>query len=114
MLDSLRIKNFRSLQDFEIPKLGRVNLLVGKNNSGKSTVLEALRLYAGNAQRPLLDAIAQEHDDFHFRISSMAGSSHPMTPPLKSAVPHPANTDSACATHCWKKLAINLKKLKVV
>jgi predicted ATPase len=63
MLDSLRIKNFRSLQDFEIPKLGRVNLLVGKNNSGKSTVLEALRLYAGNAQRPLLDAIAQEHDE---------------------------------------------------
>lgn len=63
MLDSLRIKNFRSLQDLEIARLGRVNLLVGKNNSGKSTVLEALRLYAGNAQRPLLEAIAQEHNE---------------------------------------------------
>ena len=63
MLDSLLIKNFRSLEHLEVPKLGRVNLMVGKNNSGKSTVLEALRIYAGNAQRPLLDAIARSHDE---------------------------------------------------
>ena len=63
MLDSLLIKNFRALEHLEVSKLGRVNLMVGKNNSGKSTVLEALRIYAGNAQRPLLEAIAQEHDE---------------------------------------------------
>ena len=63
MLDSLIIKNFRSLADFEVAKLGRVNLMVGKNNSGKSTVLEALRIYAGNGQRELLDVIAAEHDE---------------------------------------------------
>ena len=63
MLDSLLIKNFRSLEHLEVPKLGRVNLMVGKNNCGKSTVLEALRIYAGNAQRPLLDAIARGHDE---------------------------------------------------
>ena len=63
MLDSLKIKNFRSLADFEVAKLGRVNLIVGKNNSGKSSVLEALRIYAGNAQRPLLEAISLEHDE---------------------------------------------------
>lgn len=63
MLDSLLIKNFRALEHLEVPKLGRVNLMVGKNNSGKSTVLEALRIYAGNAQRPLLEAIARGHDE---------------------------------------------------
>ncbi len=63
MLDSLLIKNFRSLENFEVSKLGRVNLIVGKNNSGKSSVLEALRIYAGNAQRPLLEAISLEHDE---------------------------------------------------
>jgi energy-coupling factor transporter ATP-binding protein EcfA2 len=63
MLDSLLIKNFRSLEHLEVRKLGRVNLIVGKNNSGKSTVLEALRIYAGNAQRPLLEAIAREHNE---------------------------------------------------
>jgi predicted ATPase len=67
MLDSLVIKNFRSLADFEVAKLGRLNLIVGKNNAGKSTVLEALRIYAGNAQRAVLDAIAAEHDE-KFRL----------------------------------------------
>jgi AAA15 family ATPase/GTPase len=34
MLTSLKIKNFRALDDFDVPKLGRVNLIVGKNNAG--------------------------------------------------------------------------------
>lgn len=63
MLNSLLIKNFRSLEHLEVPKLGRVNLIVGKNNCGKSTVLEALRIYAGNAQRSLLETIASDHGE---------------------------------------------------
>ncbi|WP_262965892.1 AAA family ATPase [Methylobacter psychrophilus] len=66
MLNSLNIKNFRSLEDFQVTKLGRVNLIVGKNNSGKSSVLEALRIYAGNANQELLEKIAQSHDEKHF------------------------------------------------
>lgn len=67
MLDSIGIKNFRSLADFSVARLGRLNLIVGKNNSGKSSVLEALRIYAGNGQRELLDAISAEHDE-RYRI----------------------------------------------
>jgi len=63
MLKSLEIKNFRSLEDFQVEKLGRVNLIVGKNNCGKSSVLEALRIYAGNANIDLLEKIAQSHDE---------------------------------------------------
>jgi len=63
MLDSLEIKNFRSLENFQVKKLGRVNLIVGKNNSGKSSVLEALRIYAGNANKGLLEKIALAHDE---------------------------------------------------
>ncbi len=63
MLTNLRIKNFRMLDDLEIPKLGRINLIVGKNNSGKSTILEALRLYAGKAHPKLLREILQGHDE---------------------------------------------------
>lgn len=63
MITSLEIKNFRSLQEFKVKKLGRVNLIVGKNNSGKSSVLEALRIYAGNANVNLLQSISEEHDE---------------------------------------------------
>lgn len=63
MLKSLIVRNFRSLEDFSIPKLGRINLIVGKNNSGKSSVLEALRIFAGNAELSLLEDIALGHDE---------------------------------------------------
>ena len=73
MLKSLVIQNFRSLADFEVTKLGRVNLIVGKNKSGKSSVLEALRIYAGNAHQELLEKIAQGHDEKYFLLPTFAG-----------------------------------------
>ena len=45
MLDSLYIKNFRCFEDLTIKSLGRVNLVVGKNNSGKTTLLEAISFF---------------------------------------------------------------------
>jgi len=51
------------LEDFTVSKLGRVNLIVGKNNSGKSTVLEALRIYAEKATQGILDEILASHHE---------------------------------------------------
>ncbi len=79
MLKTLKIKNFRVLDDFAVPKLGRVNLIVGKNNSGKSSVLEALRIFAGNADLPLLASIAASHDEeYLFRESDRDDASQPL------------------------------------
>ncbi|MGK5093176.1 AAA family ATPase [Deltaproteobacteria bacterium TL4] len=50
ILNSLVIENFRILKKLEIDPLKRINLLVGENNSGKTTVLEALRFYATRAE----------------------------------------------------------------
>jgi AAA15 family ATPase/GTPase len=44
MLKSLKIENFRGFRSFELQQLGRVNLLVGTNNSGKTSILEAIQL----------------------------------------------------------------------
>jgi len=44
-LDSLTIHQFRGLRDVELKDLGQINLFVGINNSGKTTVLEALSIY---------------------------------------------------------------------
>ena len=71
MLNDLRIKNFRMLEDLHIAKLGRVNLIVGKNNCGKSTVLEALRLYACRFHPTVLQDIFQVYGESPFR--RMAG-----------------------------------------
>ena len=43
---SIRIRNFRVLKDIEIP-LARATVLIGENNSGKSSVLECLSLTLG-------------------------------------------------------------------
>ena len=45
-LGSLEIRNFRGLRELRIERLGRVNLITGRNNVGKTSVLEALRLFA--------------------------------------------------------------------
>jgi predicted ATPase len=58
MLKSLKIKNFRCLEEFGLPQLGRVNLLVGKNNSGKTSILEALHiLNSPDSVKSFLDII---------------------------------------------------------
>jgi ABC-type lipoprotein export system ATPase subunit len=44
MLTSIRIRNFKRFDDVEI-ELGKAVVLIGPNNSGKSTVLQALALW---------------------------------------------------------------------
>lgn len=44
---NLKIGGFRGLRDLELEACGPVNLLVGGNNSGKTSVLEALLLLSG-------------------------------------------------------------------
>ncbi len=45
MIDNLTIQNFRLFESLEIQGITRVNLIVGKNNAGKSALLEAFYLY---------------------------------------------------------------------
>ncbi|MEK0178781.1 AAA family ATPase [Microcoleus anatoxicus] len=63
MLESFQIQNFRLFQHLEVKKLGRVNLIVGKNNAGKSTFLEAVELYASNGSaKVLLDLLESRQE----------------------------------------------------
>lgn len=63
MLSSFQIDNFRLFQHLKVGKLSRVNLVVGRNNAGKSTFLEALELYASNAStNVLLDLVESRQE----------------------------------------------------
>jgi len=44
VLTSLELKNFRGFRDLKIAPLKRFNLITGKNDTGKTSVLEALRI----------------------------------------------------------------------
>src|SRR5438132_8906359 len=44
-IDEFTIQAFRGLRDVKLEGLGQVNLLVGENNSGKTSVLEAFSLF---------------------------------------------------------------------
>jgi AAA15 family ATPase/GTPase len=39
MLQDITIKNYRTFKEFSVDGLAQVNLLVGKNNSGKTSLL---------------------------------------------------------------------------
>jgi predicted ATPase len=54
MLTSFLAKNFRLFDSLEIAGLSRVNLVVGRNNSGKSALLEAVELYVSDASTQVI------------------------------------------------------------
>ena len=53
-LPDLTIRGFRGIDQLSIPRLGRVTLLAGKNGVGKTTVLEAVRVYAARGRFSVL------------------------------------------------------------
>lgn len=59
MLEKLTIKNFRGFDKLEIDGFSKINLFVGKNNSGKTSVLEAIFLVIGMSNPVLPNTINQ-------------------------------------------------------
>lgn len=63
LLDSLEIKGYRCFEHLTIEKLGRVNLIVGKNNVGKTALLEALWIYANHDEPGILHKIVFDRNE---------------------------------------------------
>ena len=63
MLNSLNIRNYRGLKELKINSLGKVNLITGKNNTGKSTILEAIALYAGKGDLNIIYQFLSERGE---------------------------------------------------
>lgn len=54
MLGTLQLHQFRGFDVYELADLARVNLLVGKNNSGKTSILEAIHFLVSNGDPRVL------------------------------------------------------------
>lgn len=68
MIQFLELKNFRAFEHIRFEDLGRANLIIGGNNTGKTSVLEALVLALGSGRQVLhLPSTFRAHvqqDDF--------------------------------------------------
>ena len=73
----LSIKGYRAFKSLEVPKLGRVTLITGKNNTGKSSILEALRLYTNNAATHVIYDILTSREEFIREVDESERSSDP-------------------------------------
>ncbi len=67
-LPDLRIRNFRGIREIDIPRLGRVTLITGKNSVGKTTILEACRVYAERGRMSVLHDLSGDHEEYNVYI----------------------------------------------
>jgi len=73
-ISSLEIGGFRALTHLYLPHLSDVNLFVGKNSTGKTTLLEAIRLLLSKDIRPRLYELLVDRDEYNLRRFSGASS----------------------------------------
>ena len=84
ILQNITIKNFRGFDYFESEDFNQINLLIGKNNSGKSSLLEAIFLLIGMSNPILPDSInrlrglnIKSAEDFKFLLHKLKLSNIP-------------------------------------
>ena len=68
MLKDITVKNYRLFKELKIDDFARVNLIVGKNNSGKTSLLEAIYLLAKQGE---IDSLAEILDSRGEKIDLM-------------------------------------------
>ena len=63
MYTTFRIQNFRGFKDLELKDIARVNLIAGKNNVGKTSLLEAMGVFFGKIDLLLHRSRSISHDE---------------------------------------------------
>ena len=73
LIEELKIENYRGLNNVTIPSLSHINIFVGNNNCGKTSVLEAVKLLGEptNIGRVLQLALLRAHPSASARIKNI-------------------------------------------
>ena len=62
-LPDISIRNIRGIERLSTGRLGHVTLLAGRNGVGRTTVLEAVRVYAARASPSVLQELLGNHEE---------------------------------------------------
>jgi len=104
-LAKLSLKNFRGYAEIDVNFDENFNVIIGKNDVGKSTILEALEIFFNN------DTVKVDIDDYHVHASSGDMSIQAsFYPDLKSYTIDTAPTDLASEYLLDKNNLITIKK----
>ncbi len=77
MISSIHIEGFRGFERFDMDDLALVNLLVGANNSGKTSLLEALHLLTSQADPRALWQILRRRGENGVERTRPSGRAYP-------------------------------------
>lgn len=80
MLQSITIRNFRCFKEISCNQFARINLFIGKNNVGKTTLLEGLFLFFGRQNPQLALNIQGFRGSVTFQISANIQEETPWDP----------------------------------
>ena len=62
-IENINIKNYRGIQELNITGLKSINILVGDNNAGKTSLLEAIQIFS-NPTMYTLSKISRQRDNY--------------------------------------------------
>lgn len=83
-LPDLHISGFRGIQSLDVNRLGRVTLIAGKNGVGKTTLLDAIRVYASRGDYYLLSHILRSREELAVFVDEEGGES--LKPDFKALI----------------------------
>ena len=63
VIENLTVGRFRAIRELQLSGLGRVNLVTGRNNTGKSSLLEAMRILASDGAPYVISEILRSREE---------------------------------------------------
>ena len=114
-LPDLSITGFRGIASLTIKRLGRVTLIAGRNSVGKTSVLDAVRVYAARGQYGVLSGLLEGRQELDLAISDNANRQRQFLPDF-AALFHGRNVSrnasiSIGPNNCTDQLSIDEARL---
>src|SRR5919106_3422763 len=70
MLSRIKIENFKTIRTGTVANLTNINIIIGKNNRGKSAFIEALYLLNSNREDKLIPSFNQAQMFWRYNVNS--------------------------------------------